>query len=71
MLYDQLLNEIHKLNRMDKLRIIQALANDLAVEEETLLKSGAHYEVWSPFDAAGAAEALGKLLEEAKNKNNG
>ena len=67
---DQLLDELHKLSRVDKLRVVQSLVNDLA-EEEAYFKSGAHYEVWSPFDAAGAAETLGKMLEEDKQSRNG
>lgn len=67
---DQLLDELHKLNRVDKLRVVQSLVNELAAEEETYFKSGSQYEVWSPFDAAGAAEVLGKMLEEDKKSHN-
>jgi hypothetical protein len=65
MLSDELLDELHRLNRTEKLRVIQLLANDLA-QQETLLIPGGQYEVWSPYDAAGAAEVLMKMLDDDK-----
>jgi hypothetical protein len=69
MLSDELLDELHRLNRTEKLRVIQLLANELA-EEEALLISGGQYEIWSPYDAAGAAESLMKMLEDDKKSRN-
>ena len=63
MLPIELLTELHKLNRADKLRVVQILVNELAVEEEALLAAGTHYEVWSPYDAPDAAQTLLKMLE--------
>ncbi len=63
MLSNELLTELHKLNRADKLRAVQFLVHELAVEEEALLAPGMHYEVWSPYDAAGAAQTLLTMLE--------
>ncbi len=63
MLSQALLAELHKLNRADKLRAVQLLVNDLAVEEAALLAPGMRYEVWSPYDAPGAAQTLLKMLE--------
>lgn len=64
MLTTELLSELRQLSRAEKLRVIQILANELAAEDENALMPGAQYEVWSPFDAAGAAETLMKMLEE-------
>lgn len=64
MISDTLLEELHNLNRADKLRIIQLLAGELAAEDDQALKPGATYEVWSPYDAAGAAETLQKMLDD-------
>jgi hypothetical protein len=70
MLPNDLLTELHKLNRSDKLRVVQILVNELAVEEEATLVSGAHYEVWSPYDAPGAAQTLLKMLEADEKSRN-
>lgn len=69
MLSEQLLVELRQLNRTDKFRIVQMLVNELAQEEteaESLLQSGAEYEIWSPFDAYEAAETLQAMLDEHK-----
>lgn len=65
-----LFSELHKLNHTDKLRAMQFLANELAVEEEALLKPGTQYEVWSPYDAPGAAQTLLDMLEADKKFRN-
>ena len=44
---------LRKLKRADKLRAIQLLVEDLAVEEEALFLPGAPYEVWSPLMSYG------------------
>lgn len=70
MTIEELMGELHKLKRVDKLRAIQVLAQDLAVEEESIIPN-AHYEVWSPFDSASTANALLKMLEESERDNDG
>lgn len=64
MLAEELLLELHNLTRIEKLHVVQLLVNDLAQEEEDLLIAGRQYEVWSPFDASGAAETLTGMLKE-------
>jgi hypothetical protein len=54
--------ELQQLNRLEKLRVIQMLVNQIAQEEEIL--TGTEYEVWSPYDASGAAAILLEMLEE-------
>lgn len=69
MVSEQLLDELHKLERTEKLRIVQMLVNELAAEITTLetsLKPGSQYEVWSPYDAFSAAETLQSMLDEYK-----
>jgi hypothetical protein len=68
-LSDELIRELRRLSRTDKLRAIQILANDLVAAEEEYFTSGAEYAVWSPYDAADAAEKLMALLEEEKKRN--
>jgi len=70
MLRDELLTELRQLSRLEKLQVAQLLLNDIATEE-ALLTSGMQYEVWSPFDAAGAAETLLKMLQEDQKASHG
>ena len=63
MTQNELLHELSKLNHIEKLRVVQYLINEMAVEEESLLKSGVTYEAWSPFDSAGAAQTLQAMLD--------
>lgn len=69
MISQQLLDQLHNLPRSDKLRIIQILAGDLAAEDEDYFMPGASYEIWSPYDAPQAADALTKMLEADKAAN--
>lgn len=67
MISEHLLEELRQLNRAEKLRVVQLLVNQIA-EEEAIL-TGAEYEVWSPFDAPGAAAILMDMLEEDRQQN--
>jgi hypothetical protein len=60
---DELLSELRKLDRGDKLRAMQLLVMELASEEDARLAPGTHYEVWSPYEASEAAQSLTALLE--------
>lgn len=62
----ELLTELQSLSRADKLRAVQFLVNELAVEEEALMAPGAHYEIWSPYDAPAAAQTQLDLLAADK-----
>jgi hypothetical protein len=70
MLSTELLTELHNLSRAEKLEVVQVLVRDLTIQETALeddalltLVSGAHHEVWSPYDAPATAAALTRLLE--------
>ena len=65
---DELLAELRRLDRADKLRAMQVLVTELASEEGALLVPGGEYEVWSPHDAPEAAAALNRLLESEGDK---
>lgn len=72
MLSEQLLQELHQLNRTEKFRVVQLLVTELAKEEtsvESLLQPGMEYEIWSPFDAYEAAETLQAMLDEHKREH--
>lgn len=68
MISSNLLEELHKLSRGEKLRVIQLLAHDLSAEEE-LLVANASYEIWSPFDAPEAAATLLQMLDSEQTKD--
>lgn len=68
---EELFAELRRLNRGDKLRAMELLVLELASEEDALLTPGAHYEVWSPFDAASAADTLTSLLAADEGPGNG
>lgn len=63
MISNELLQELQKLNRADKLRVIQILAGDLEAYEEYFTPD-VTYDICSPYDAPEAAETLLNMLEE-------
>lgn len=62
------LPEIQPLSRLDKIRLIQILAQDLERDDACAIDSGVSYPVWSPDRAFSAASVLLQALEEDKNK---
>ena len=64
MLSEKLLSELHRLNRAEKLRVIQVLANELA-QEEALLAPGVEYPIYTPYGNEEAAQTLLKMLDDA------
>lgn len=67
----ELMDQLHQLSPSDKLRIVQLLVNDLAVVDIEQLFSNRSYEVWSPYDSAGAALKLQQMLDDDKQAENG
>jgi hypothetical protein len=63
MALSDLLPELHKLSRPDKLRAMRFLVYELAVDEDILLTQTQDFEIWSPYDAAEAADDLYALLK--------
>jgi hypothetical protein len=56
------------LSRLDKIRHIQLLAQELAQDKEGLIEPGRSYPVPSPDRAFTAAAALLRALEDEKGK---
>ena len=69
MLSDTLILELRKLNRADKLRAMQVLVTQLAVEEEPGLIPGMTYELLTPYGNEAAAQVLAEALEAARAKD--
>ncbi len=64
MSYVEMLPEVRALSRIDKLRLIQVLADDLAqAEESTPFAAGQSFPLWSPDRAYDAAAVLLRELE--------
>jgi hypothetical protein len=58
--------EVQALSRVDKLRLIHFLAEELSREEIRLSAPGQSYPVWSPDRAFMAAATLLQALEDEK-----
>jgi len=69
MLSETLIRELRKLNRADKLRAMQVLVTELAVEEEPMLKPGETYELVTPYGNEGAAQVLSDFLGSYENED--
>jgi hypothetical protein len=64
----EVLPEVQSLSRLDKIRLIQVLAQDLERDDGALIESGRSYPVWSPDRAFTAAATLLHALEEDKGQ---
>ena len=64
----ELLKTIQKLERKDKLYLMQVLISELANEESGLIKSDLSYPIWSPYDAFEAADTMLEVLNRAKSQ---
>ncbi len=69
MISEVLLDELQRLDRGEKLRVIEILAGELSLEENELMRVGKTYEIWSPFDAPEAANTLLEMLKEDQEGN--
>lgn len=62
----QILPELQKLRRAEKLYIMQFLVSELAQEESELIQPGFAYPIWSPYDAFDAAAVMLNVLQESE-----
>ena len=62
----QILPELRKLKRVEKLYVMQFLVSELAQEESELIQPGVSYPIWSPYDAAAT---MLKVLQESKTES--
>ena len=63
MSFEQLVQELRKLNHADKLRAMQVLVVELASEEDVLLSTGANFEIITPYGNEVAAAVLYEVLQ--------
>ena len=64
----EVLPEVQMLSRLDKIRLIQFLAQDLEQDEAGLIEPGRSYPLWSPDRAFAATASLLEALEEDTGK---
>ncbi len=64
----EVLPEVQTLSRLDKLRLIQFLAQELEQDEAGLIEPGQSYPIWSPDRAFTAAAVLLQALEDEKGQ---
>jgi hypothetical protein len=64
----EVLPEVQTLSRLEKIRLIQILAQELERDEGALIEPGRSYPIWSPDRAFPAAAALLQALEEDNAK---
>ena len=65
----EMLPEVQSLTRLDKIRLIEFLAQELERDERSLIEPDRSYPMWSPDRAFSAAAALLRTLEEEKVKS--
>ena len=64
-----LISDLRKLDRGDKLRVMEFLVLELTKEEGALLKAGSEYPIWSPFNQQEAAQTMLELLKSHQQNN--
>jgi len=69
MLLDELIPTVKELPRVDKLRLMQFLATDLAEAEDVKpLVIREQYPVWTPVNAVATGETLLQLLQKHEDE---
>ena len=63
----EILPSLKQLNHTEKLRAVQFLVNEMAIEE-ALLDSNKEYPIYSVYDSFETGDALMKLLEQENAK---
>ncbi len=63
----EILPSLKQLNHREKLRAVQFLVNEIAIEE-SLLDNTKEYPIYSVYDSFGTGDALMQLLEKENAK---
>ncbi len=64
----EVLPEVQSLSRLDKIRLIQVLAQELERDESGLIEPGKSYPIWSPDCAFTAAATMLQALEDERGQ---
>lgn len=64
----EVLPNVQSLSRLDKIRLIQLVAQDLGQDESNLIEAGQSYPLWSPDNAYAAAATMLEVLRDEKSK---
>ncbi len=64
----EVLPDVQSLSRLDKIRLIQIVAQGLEQDESGVIEAGQSYPVWSPDRAFSAAATMLEVLESEKGK---
>jgi hypothetical protein len=68
----ELMPQIQELPKIDKLRLMQFLATELAKDEEpNFFVENQEYPIWSPYNCSEAANVLMDLLATKQQEKNG
>jgi hypothetical protein len=67
MTLNELIPELLKLSRDEKLKAIELLQRDINTNESPI-RDGAVYEVWSPYNSEQTAFELLQMIEEDKKQ---
>ena len=62
----EMLPEVRRLSRGDKLKLIQLVAQELERDEAEIIESGRDYPIWSPESAFAAGATMLEVLDEEK-----
>ena len=65
----EVMPEVKSLSRADKLRLIQLVAEELALVEQAGIEADQSYPVWSPESAFSAADAMLHVLSRDKARS--
>ena len=64
----EMLPDVQSLSRIDKIKLIRLLAQELESDECRLIESGRSYPLWSPDRAFSAADTMLKALAVDKGQ---
>jgi hypothetical protein len=62
----EVLPNVQSLSRLDKIRLIQLVAQELEQDESELIEPGRSYPLWSPDTAYSAAATMLEVLHDEK-----
>ncbi|MFO0814045.1 MAG: hypothetical protein U0796_12535 [Gemmatales bacterium] len=60
----EVLPEVQTLSRLEKISLVEFLAQELERDKDSLIEPGRSYPVWSPDRAFSAADTLLEVLDE-------